>query len=133
MNISKIEGISPVIENKLKEQGITTAGTLLDMCGSAQGRKQLSNSTGLAEDLILGWLNRADLIRISGVGEEYSDLLEQAGVGTVKELRRRDPGNLHKAMLVTNNEKHLVRRVPSLNRVKCWVEEAMNLPIKITY
>jgi len=59
--------------------------------------------------------------------------LEQAGVDTVKELRRRNPENLHKAMLVTNNEKHLVRRVPSLNKVKYWVEEAMNLPIKITY
>ncbi len=133
MIISRIEGVSPFTENKLREQGITTTEALLEMCGSVQGRRQLSAATGLAEDLILDWVNLADLMRISGVGKEYSDLLEQSGVDTVKELRRRNPEKLHKAILATNNEKHLVHHTPSCARVKRWVEEAINLPIKVTY
>ena len=115
MNIRKIEGIGPVNEQRLSEQGITTTEALLAAGASAAGRRQLSKETGLAEDLILEWVNRADLMRVRGVGEEYSDLLEQAGVDTVKELRRRRPDNLHQAMATANAEKHLVRRLPSLS------------------
>jgi len=133
MNISKIEGIGPVTENKIRGQGISTTQDLLDTCGGARGRRQLSAATGLAEDLILEWVNRADLMRINGVGEEYSDLLEQSGVDTVKELRRRNATNLHTAMLAKNNEKHLVRRTPSLPTVERWVEEAKHLFPKVSY
>jgi predicted flap endonuclease-1-like 5' DNA nuclease len=133
MNISRIEGIGSVYANKLREQGITTTGALLDKCGSVKGRRELSSATGLSEKLILEWVNRADLMRVKGVGEEYSDLLEQAGVDTVKELRRRNPKNLHEAMLEVNQEKHLVRRPPSLTEAKHWVEEAKRLTPKVTY
>ena len=133
MNISKIEGIGPVIENKMREQGISTTQGLLDTCGGVNGRRQLSAATGLAEDLVLEWVNKADLMRIKGVGEEYSDLLEQSGVDTVKELRRRNATNLHAAMLAKNNEKHLVRRTPSLSAVEGWVEEAKVLSPAVSY
>lgn len=133
MNISRIEGIGPVFGNKLREQGITTTGALLDTCGSVKGRRELSAATGLSEKQILEWVNRADLMRVRGVGEEYSDLLEQAGVDTVKELRRRNSENLHENMLAVNEEKLLVRRAPSLTEVQRWIEEAKKLTPKVTY
>ena len=133
MNITKIEGIGPVNAAKLEEQGITTVEALLKAGAARKDRKQLAEDTGLSEVLILDWVNRADLMRIPGVGEEYSDLLEQAGVDTVKELRRRNPDNLHAAMLAVNNEKKLVRRFPGKGNVRDWVKRAGELPPMVTY
>lgn len=133
MNVRKIEGIGPANANKLGQNGIATTEALLAAGASKKGREQLSSDTGLSEGLILEWVNRADLMRVKGVGEEYSDLLEQAGVDTVKELRHRRADNLHKAMLETNEQKRLVRRAPSLSQVERWVAEAKELPPIITY
>ena len=93
----------------------------------------LAAKSGISETLILEWVNLADLMRVKGVGEEYSDLLEEAGVDTVKELRNRVAGNLHQAMLDTNMKKRLVRRPPSLSMVKRWVAEAKQLPPIVEY
>ena len=83
--------------------------------------------------MILEWVNRADLMRVKGVGEEFSDLLEASGVDTVKELRRRNAENLHKAMLAVNEEKNLVRRAPALSEVERWIEQAKTLAPAVTY
>jgi predicted flap endonuclease-1-like 5' DNA nuclease len=133
MNITAIEGIGPANANKLGKQGIKTTEALLKVAGSATGRRDLAAATKLAEEAILEWVNRADLMRVKGVGEEYSDLLEVAGVDTVKELRRRNPANLHKAMLAANEEKNLVRRPPSLSEVERWIEYAKTLEPAVTY
>lgn len=133
MNIRRIEGIGPANATKLGQRGITTTEALLAAGASKKGRQQLSEDTGLSEVLILEWVNRADLMRVNGVGEEYSDLLEQAGVDTVKELRRRRPDNLHKAMLAVNDEKHLVRRAPAFSQVERWVKAASELPPVVTF
>ena len=133
MNITKIEGIGPVNAARLEEQGITTVEALLKAGAARKDRKQLAEDTGLSEVLILDWVNRADLMRIPGVGEEYSDLLEQAGVDTVKELRRRNPDNLREAMLTINYEKQLVRRFPGKGNVREWVRQANELPPVVTY
>jgi predicted flap endonuclease-1-like 5' DNA nuclease len=116
VNVLKIEGIGPVNADRLREQGITTTEALLEAAADQGGRVALANKTGLAQALILEWVNRADLMRIKGVGEEYSDLLECSGVDTIKELRRRNPENLQKALQAVNSEKNLVRRVPSVTR-----------------
>jgi predicted flap endonuclease-1-like 5' DNA nuclease len=131
--IIDIEGIGPVYKQKLKEVGVTSTEDLLWMGASPRGREELAEGTGISEKLILEWVNLADLIRLKGVGEEYSDLLEEAGVDTVKELRNRVPENLHKAIVATNEAKALVRRVPSLKQVKKWVAEAKTLPPVVTY
>ncbi|MGD8554751.1 MAG: DUF4332 domain-containing protein [Anaerolineales bacterium] len=131
--IIDIEGIGPVYKQKLKEVGVKTTEDLLWMGASPRGREEMARDTGISEKLILEWVNLADLIRIKGVGEEYSDLLEEAGVDTVKELRNRVPENLHKAIIATNEAKALVRRVPSLKQVKKWVAEAKTLPPMVTY
>lgn len=133
MNITTIEGIGPVNANRLREQGITTVEGLLETGAARKGRQQLAANSGLAESLILEWVNRADLMRVPGVGEEYSDLLEYTGVDTVKELRRRNAENLHKAMKAINDEKQLVRRMPGKVTVQKWVEAAGELPPKVTY
>lgn len=133
MNINRIEGISPVIANKLGEQGITTTQGLLEAAANRQARRQLAAQTGLSEELLLGWVNRADLMRVRGVGEEYSDLLEAAGVDTVKELGRRRPDNLHGKIVEVNAEKRLVRRAPSVTEVGRWVADAKMLPAVVTY
>lgn len=133
MKISTIEGIGSVNAKKLQEQDIRTTEALLRVAGDAQGRQRLAEATGLSEHMILEWVNRADLMRVKGVGEEFNDLLEASGVDTVKELRRRNPENLHKTMLTLNEEKHLVRRVPALSEVERWIEHAKTLSPAITH
>jgi predicted flap endonuclease-1-like 5' DNA nuclease len=133
VNITSIEGIGPVNANRLREQGITTTEGLLEAAKDAQGRRRLSQKTGLADDLILDWVNRADLMRVPGIGLEYSDLLEQAGVDTVKELRRRNPEHLYTEMDAVNREKHLVRRLPGKTDVHRWVKDAQELPPMVSH
>ena len=133
MNISKIEGIGPAYSAKLNQVGINTIERLLFAAANRKGRQDLAEKTSLSEKLILEWVNRADLMRVKGVGEEYSDLLEAAGVDTVKELALRRPENLLQAILEINNKKRLVRRVPRLAEVRSWVDQAKSMPAVITY
>jgi predicted flap endonuclease-1-like 5' DNA nuclease len=131
--IIDIEGIGPTYAEKLKSMGINTTEELLDKCGTKKGRVKASEKTGISEKLILEWVNHADLFRIKGVGEEFSDLLEEAGVDTVVELAQRNPDNLHAKLLEVNEAKNLVNRTPWLSSVKSWVEQAKNLPRKVEY
>ncbi len=133
MKIVSIEGIGPVYAEKLAGAGIKTVEALLDKGAGRKGREDLAELTGITEKLILEWVNLADLMRIKGIGEEYGDLLEEAGVDTVKELKNRNPENLYKAMVETNQEKKLVRRVPTLKEVQKWVAEAAQLESRVTY
>lgn len=131
--IIDVEGIGPVYAKKLNENNIYTTTDLLEAGATPEKRKDLSQKTEISSQPLLRWINRADLFRINGVGEEYSDLLEASGVDTVVELSKRIPENLHAKMLQVNAEKNLVRRPPTLNEVKQWVQEAKNLPRKIYY
>jgi predicted flap endonuclease-1-like 5' DNA nuclease len=129
----KIEGIGEVYAAKLAVAGVKTVAALLAKGSKPGGRKELSEKSGLSESLILKWVNQADLFRIKGVGEEYSNLLEASGVDTVVELAGRNPANLLEKMTAVNAEKKLVRRLPTLAAVSEWVAEAKNLPRKIHY
>ena len=131
--IAKIEGIGPVYAEKLKAAGITNTEQYLERAKDASGRKALEEETGIDHARILKWANMADLMRISGVGEEYSELLEVAGVDTVKELRNRNAANLTAAMKEANDEKNLVRQAPALSNVEKWVEQAKELAPMMTY
>ncbi len=131
--IVEIEGIGPTYAKKLIDAGINTTDDLLEVASTRKGREELSEKTGISEKLILEWVNLADLFRIKGVGEEYSDLLEEAGVDTVVELSLRNPENLHTKILEVNEEKKLVRRPPTLNEVREWIEQAKKLPRKVEH
>ena len=131
--IVDIEGIGPVYGAKLQEAGITTTDALLKATATPADRKDLATATDIDSTLILKWANRADLFRIKGVGEEYSDLLEASGVDTVPELAQRNAENLYNKMLEVNAEKKLVRRPPSQNAVSDWVAQAKDLPRALFY
>jgi predicted flap endonuclease-1-like 5' DNA nuclease len=132
--IINIEGIGPHYKETLKgKAGITTTEALLEACASPQKRAALSEKTGIGTTLLLEWANLSDLFRIKGVGEEYSDLLEEAGVDTVVELAQRNPDNLYQALRETNEREALVRRLPTLKQVKDWVAQAKMLPRVLTY
>jgi predicted flap endonuclease-1-like 5' DNA nuclease len=131
--ILDIEGIGPSYAQKLTSAKITTTEALLDAGATTTGREELSEKTGIAESLLLEWVNLADLFRIKGVGEEYSDLLEEAGVDTVVELSRRNAENLHAKILEVNKQKQLVRRPPARSLVQNWIEQAKSLPRKVEY
>lgn len=133
MKIEKIEGIGPKYAEKLQNVGVRTTNGLLKVAASKRGRQELAEKVGLSETLILEWVNLADLMRIKGVGEEFSDLLEEAGVDSVKELRNRRADNLLKAMLDTNEAKKLTRRLPSLSQVEDWIEQAKKLDPVVTH
>ena len=132
-SIQDIEGIGPTYGAKLKEAGISTTAKLLDRAKDKKGRKEVAAATGIDETYILKWTNMADVMRIKGVGEEYSELLEAAGVDTVKELRNRNAANLAAKMVEVNAEKKLVRQLPSEKQVEKWVEQAKALPPMMTY
>jgi len=133
MNIKKIEGIDSAYAARLEEQGIRTTDSLLMFASHRKGRKDLADCTGISERKILEWINRADLARVKGIGEEYSDLLEAAGVDTVRELATRRPENLLLALKEVNARKKLVRRSPSIAQVQNWVSQAKILPPVISY
>lgn len=128
MNIEEIEGIGPAYRAKLEAAGVKTVETLLDRAGPAAARAKLAEEADISEHLLLEWANHADLMRISGVGSEYADLLEEAGVDSCPELARRNAANLAKAMGEINAAKNLVRRVPNEGVVQGWIDQAEKLP-----
>lgn len=132
-SIIDIEGIGPVYKKKLKAIGIATTEKLLELGGMPKGRKELAEKTGIGEALILEWVNLSDLFRIKGVGSEYSDLLEEAGVDTVVELSKRVPKNLFDKMVEINTAKKLVRKMPVEKQVADWVDQAKKLPRLVSY
>lgn len=132
-SIVDVEGIGETYAKKLKEVGVDTTDELLEKGGSPKGRKELAEKTGIAEKNILEWVNHVDLYRIKGVGSEYADLLEEAGVDTVVELGTRNAANLHKAIVDTNAKKDLVRKLPTEDQVKDWIEQAKKMDRKVTY
>jgi hypothetical protein len=131
--LETIEGIGPVYAERLRAAGIRTVEALLRAGATPEGRKELAERTGIGDEYILDWVNRADLMRVRGVGEEYSDLLEKARVDTVVELSQRNPDNLHEKLLEVNTEKRLVRRPPTRGMVARWVEHAKVLPRVVSY
>jgi predicted flap endonuclease-1-like 5' DNA nuclease len=132
-NLTTVEGIGQAYREKLSEAGITTTEVLLNRGKTPRGRADLANATGISETLILEWVNHVDLFRIKGIGSEYADLLEEAGVDTVPELAQRNPDNLHRMLVETNREQTLVRQVPSASQVADWVNQAKALPREIVY
>lgn len=124
MKLEEVEGIGGVYAERLREAGISTAEDLLLRAGSRSGRGMLAASSGIAEKLLLEWVNHCDLMRIDGVGAEYADLLEEAGVDSCAELATRNAANLHAALGEANERKELVRRLPSVEMVGRWVAAA---------
>jgi predicted flap endonuclease-1-like 5' DNA nuclease len=132
-SIEQISGIGPVYGEKLRSVGIRTTEALLRAGATPKGREELAEKVGVSADRILEWVNRADLMRIAGVGEQYSDLLEAAGVDTVVELARRNPANLYQKLVEVNAEKPLVRRLPNQEMVAAWIEQAKTLERVVSY
>ena len=131
--IIDIQGIGPVYAEKLIGIGIETVDQLLEKGADAKGRQAIEDSTGIRHDLVLTWVNHADLFRVKGVGPQFAELLEAAGVDTVKELRNRNAANLAAKMLEVNEEKHLCRRTPVEKEVAKFIELAKELEPKVTH
>lgn len=132
-SIDTVEGIGVKNATRLRKNRIRTTEALLKKGATRAGRKAIATATGLPATQILKWVNRADLMRVKGVGEEYSDLLEVAGVDTVKELRNRNPENLLAKMAEINKKKRLVRRLPTGPMVERWVNHAKELTPIVKY
>lgn len=126
-NITDIEGIGPAYAEQLGKAGVNTLADLLAKGGTREGRAALEAETGLSGTLILKWVNRADLDRVNGIGSEYADLLEAAGVDSVPELANRNAANLAAKLAEVNDGKNLVRQVPSESQVARWIEDAKTL------
>lgn len=131
--ITEIEGIGEVYAKKFDSVNIKTIAALLEKGCTRKGRQDLAAATGLDEGLILKWVNAADLFRVKGIGSEYSQLLEKAGVDTVKELKNRKAENLHASLADVNQKYQLVRQLPGLSQVESWIETAKELEPMVTY
>lgn len=128
-----IEGIGAIYAEKLRAAGVRSVEALLRAGATPEGRKELEEKAGIGHEYILDWVNRADVMRVRGVGEEYSDLLEKAGVDTVPELAQRNPDHLYQKIIQVNEEKQLVRRPPTRNMVARWVEQAKTMDRAVFY
>ncbi len=131
--IQEIQGIGPAYAEKLIAAGITTSDLLLEKGQTPKGRKELEEATGLSSKLILTWVNHADLFRVKGIGPQFAELLEAAGVDTVKELATRNAENLARKMLEVNEAEHRVKRVPVVAEVQKMIDIAKELPGVVTY
>ena len=132
-SLIKIEGIGEKYAIKLKMIGISTTEILLERGQTPQRRQEIADKSSITKTLILEWVNLADLFRIKGVGEEYSDLLEEAGVDTVVELAQRNPTNLYQSVVAVNQKNKLVRKLPTQDQVSDWVKQAKKLPRVVKY
>ncbi len=131
--IIDIEGVGEVYAEKLIAAGINKVEELLDKCAAPKGRKELAEQTGISEKLILRWTNHADLFRINGVGPQFAELLEAAGVDTVKEFRHRVAENLQPKLEEVNAARHICGRVPAVVEVQKMIDQAKELEPKVTY
>jgi predicted flap endonuclease-1-like 5' DNA nuclease len=131
--VRHIDGIGDDEAKALKRLGIRTTAGLLEAAKSPKGRKELAAKTGLDEKILLKWANCADRMRIKGVGDDYSELIRAAGVDTVRELKHRNAKRLTEAMRNANAKRKLVEFLPSEKAVARWIEDAKQLPLKITY
>ena len=131
--ITDIEGVDSDVATILKSAGIRSTGRLLEVARTCRGRKALAQKTGIDEKRLLGFANMADCMRVRGISKEYAELLRAAGVGTVGELKYRNPAKLAQAMADANKTRKHVRLLPSEKRVVRWIDHARKLPLKITY
>lgn len=131
--IEEIEGIGPAYGKKLAAAGVKTTNELLKRGGKPAGRKELETATGISHAQILKWCNLADLMRVKGIGKQFSELLEAAGVDTIKELKNRNAANLAAKMKEVNDAKKLCRVAPSEKLVTDWVAQAKQTKPAISY
>ena len=131
--IIDIEGVGEVYAEKLTAAGIKKVEDLLEKCAAPKGRKELAEETGISEKLILRWTNHADLFRINGVGPQFAELLEAAGVDTVKEFRHRVAENLQPKLAEVNEAKNICNRVPAVSEIQKMIDQAKELEPKVTY
>ena len=131
--ITDIEGVDGEVAATLKSVGIRSTERLLETARTVKGRKTLAEKTGFDEKQLLCWANVADRMRIKGIRKEYAELLQAAGVDTVKELKYRNPCNLAKAMREANKKHKMVTMLPSEKVVGHWIENAKKLQVKISY
>lgn len=131
--IEDIEGIGSKLGEKLRGAGIASTQKLLELGATKKGRAELAKSTGVDEKKILTWVNMADLFRVKGIASQYSEILEAAGVDTVKELRNRNAANLAAKISEVNAKKKIIRALPSEKMIQDWIDQAKALPPIVTY
>lgn len=131
--IEDVEGIGPAYAAKLAEAEITDTDEFLKSCCDAKGRAATAEKTGIGEKVLLKWANMADLMRVSGVGGQYAEILKASGVDTIKELRTRNAENLAAKMKEVNDEKNLANACPSAKVVQGWIDAAKDMEPLITH
>ena len=133
VTLGELRGITDAVMSALKSQGLADSNALLEAAKTPAGRKSLASAAGVESSVILELANRADLARIKGIGRVYSDLMEEAGVDTVKELAKRSPANLHVKLIEINTTRQFTQRPPSVDQVSDFVEQAKGLPGMLEY
>lgn len=131
--IEEIEGVGPAFAQKLTTVKIGSTDDLLEKCSTSKGRKEVSEKTDISESMLLKWANHADMMRISGVGPQFAELLEASGVDTVKELRTRNADNLATALGQHNEQKKLAKTSPAATVVQGWIDQAKKMDPRITH
>jgi len=131
--IEEIQGIGPAYGKQLSAAGIVTTQDLLELCATPAGRDKIGEACGLSTDQLLSFANMADLMRVSGVGKQFAELLHAAGIDTVKELAARNPDNVAEKLAAVNADKNLAKAVPSAGQLQEWISAAASMDAILTY
>jgi len=123
-DIETIEGIGSSRGRMLRNAGIRTVDDLLRAGATRRGRQRIANEIGVSYATMHKWVYRGDLLRVRGIGRQYSELLETAGVATLTDLSTRNPRFLWQTLKLVNRERKLVRRIPPLKTIENWVHKA---------
>ena len=125
--VDQVAGIDQKSATKLRKSGIRTARGLSEAVAQPKSRTELSKVTGIDGKLLQQWGNHCELLTVRGVGAEYAELLVEAGVDTVRDLRRRNPTALLAKIISLNGSRKVVRRLPTESMVEKWIDAAREM------
>jgi nucleotidyltransferase/DNA polymerase involved in DNA repair len=125
--IDQVAGIGQREATKLRKVGVRTSKSLTACASTRRGRTELAKKTGLTPRDLQLWVHHADLLRVRGVGAEYAVLLVEAGVDTLRDLRRRNPTALLAKIIGLNGSQRVVDRLPTEAMVEGWIVAASDL------
>jgi predicted flap endonuclease-1-like 5' DNA nuclease len=130
--IDQVAGIGHREATKLRKAGVRTSKALAECAATRRGRTDLAKKTGLTPKDLQIWVHHADLLRVRGVGAEYAALLVEAGVDTLRDLRRRNPTALLAKIIGMNGSQKVVDRLPTESMVENWISAASDLEPSIS-
>lgn len=126
MKIIEIEGVGEKYAKILEKAGIANTEDLIPL--SWREVKELAEKTKISPKLIDKWQEQAEMMKIKGVGPEYSEVLNKVGIDSIKELSYRTAqSTLDKIVEFDKKQPDVIRKIPKVEDIEGWIKEANDL------